>query len=319
MNLSISDIWTDETSVLFTSLWGWGPATWGTIGWSGQRGLTRRANLMAQLSDPFITVCYVTSNKSDIDPNLKGKIAGFYLVSHETGDRDEFTHPIHHGRDLSKWRHSIRALRAFSYLPEYRPRAMDIFPELSRKARHVASMGEVLTDPDLIKQLRDIPCEEVDVYQPVAEQAAADNEPSRGMVRAGPASSGGYQVNSGSQNLPRDLYILRLNGDIGAYLGRPNETRAIIKIGLSSSPDMRRQAFQKAMPLGAYRWVVDRTLRSCGLALCPSHGVAVQGEYAMKRHLAAHAEWLGGEFYLAHEDDIEAAWQRGCAAVNEKN
>ena len=36
-------------------------------------------------------------------------IAGFYLVSHETGDRDEFTDPIHHGRDSEKWRHSLKA------------------------------------------------------------------------------------------------------------------------------------------------------------------------------------------------------------------
>lgn len=318
MSVELNDIWTDETSVLFTSFWGWDPATWGTVGWSGQRGLTRRANLMAQLSDPFITVCYVTSNKTYIDPDLKGKIAGFYLVSHETGDRDEFTHPIHHGRDPSKWRHSNKALRAFSYLPEYRPRAMDVFPELSRHARHVSAMGEILTDHDLIKQLRDIPCEEVAVYQPVAEQAAADDEAARGMVRAGPASSDAYEVNSGSQNTPRDLYILRLNGDIGAYLGRPDETRAIIKIGLSASPDMRRQSIQKAMPRGAYHWVVDRTLQSCRLALCPNHGVAVRGEDAMKRHLAANADWLGGEFYLAHEDDIETAWRLGCAAINKK-
>lgn len=315
MTPSSNDIWTDDTSVLFTSFWGWDPATWGTVGWSGQRGLTRRANLMDQFTDPFITVCYVTSNQTYIDPDLKGKIAGFYLVSHETGDRDEFTHPIHHDREPSKWRHSNKALRAFSYLPEYRPRAMDIFPELSRHARHVSAMGKVLTNPDIIEQLRTIPCEEVSVYQPAVELSEADNEPSRGMVRAGPASSDGYEVNSGSQKTPRDLYILRLKGDVAAYLGRPDEVRAIIKIGLSASPDMRRQSIQKAMPRGAYNWMVDRTLQSCGLALCPNHKVAVLGEDAMKRHLASRAEWLGGEFYLANENDIETAWRLGCAAV----
>ena len=115
MTASEIDFWTDDTSVLFTSFWGWTPETWGTVGWSGDRGLTRRANLLAQLTDPFVTVCYVTSNKSYIDPALKGMIAGFMLVTHQTGDRDEFTHPIHHGRDPDKWRHSLRAIRAFSY------------------------------------------------------------------------------------------------------------------------------------------------------------------------------------------------------------
>lgn len=311
----VSEVWTDATSVLFTSFWGWSPETWGTVGWSGDRGLTRRANLMAQLSNPFITVCYVTSNQTDTDPDLKGKIAGFYLVSHDTGDRNEFTHPIHHAREPAKWRHSNRALRAFSYLPEYRPSAMEVFPDLGRHARHVAAMGEVLTDPQIIARLRAIPCEEVEIYQPIAAQTLSEEEPQRGLVRAGPAASEGYEVTQGSHSLPRDLYILRLSGDVSAYLGRQGETRSIIKIGLSASPDLRRQALQKAIPRGSFRWTVDRTRKSLGLPLCANHDVAVLGEDAMKRHLASHAEWLGGEFYLANENDIETAWRLGCAAV----
>lgn len=317
MRGSNDSIWTVNISVLFTSFWGWDPATWGAVGWTGKRGLTRRANLMAQLSDPFITVCYVTSNQTDTDPDLKGKIAGFYLVSHEFGDRDEFTHPIHHTREPSKWRHSNRALRAFSYLPEYRPRAMDVFPDLGRHARHVSAMGEILTDPQIIERLRSIPCEEVEVYQPVAALAASEEEPQRGSVRAGPTASEGYEVTHGSQTLPRDLYILRLKGDVAAYLGRQEEFRSIIKVGLSASPDLRRQALQKAMPRGSFRWTVDRTLKTSGLPLCADHALAVRGEDAMKRHLAAHADWLGGEFYLANEDDIEIAWRLGCQAVND--
>lgn len=313
-----NNVWTDDMSVLFTSFWGWDPITWGTVGWSGQRGLTRRANLMAQLSDPFITVCYVTSNQTDTDPDLKGKIAGFYVVSHEIGDRDEFTHPIHHGREPSKWRHSNRALRAFSYLPEYRPSAMDVFPNLTTHARHVSAMGEVLTDPQIIERLRTIPYEEVEVYQPVAALAQQDEGPQRGMVPAGPAASEGYEVPNGTQNVARDLYILRLNGNVAAYLGREAEARSIIKVGLSASPDLRRQALQKSMPRGSFRWVVDRTRKSSGLPLCANHAVAVRGEDAMKRHLAAHADWLGGEFYLAHDNDIETAWQMSCAAVDQQ-
>lgn len=133
-----AEFWTSNTSVLFTSLWGWSPETWGTIGWTGDRGHTRRANLLKTLSDPFITACYVTSNKSYADPELKGKLAGFYLVSHELGDRDEFSHPIHHSRNPDKWRHSLRAIRAFSYLPEYRLPVLKFDPTISDRARSVA-------------------------------------------------------------------------------------------------------------------------------------------------------------------------------------
>lgn len=317
MSVWLDEIWTDETSVLFTSFWGWDPATWGTVGWSGDRGLTRQTNLMEQLSDPFITVCYVTANKTYTDPDLKGKISGFYLVSHETGDREEFTHPIHHDRDAGKWRHSNRAIRAFSYLPEYRLSVSELEPDFLTRARSISAMGEILTDPVLIQRLKAIPCEETEVYQSVSAQAALSDEHSYGMVQAGPASGEGYEVKSGSQNTPRELYILRLGGDVSAYLGRPVETRSIIKVGLSGSPDMRRQHIQKAMPRGSFNWTVDRTLRSCGLNPCPNHKIAVVGEDAMKRYLARHAEWLGSEFYLAHETDIDTAWQLGCQAVKD--
>lgn len=313
-----SDIWDRGHSVFFTSFWGWSPETWGTIGWTGDRGWSRRRNLLEQLTDPFIAVCYVTYNAGDSDPTLMGKIAGFYLVSHQTGDRDEFTHPIHHQRYAEKWRHSLRAVRAFSYLPEHRLEVTDFDPGISARARAVAAMGEVITDPDQIKLLRDTPWTEVEVYTPVAasEEGNLGGAGSKGMVPAGPASAGGYVVANGTQWLPRELYVLRLEGDTNAYLGKSSEGRTIVKIGLSASPDLRRQALQKSMPEGAFKWRVDRTTVLCGLPLCPNHSVAVRGEDAMKKHLAAHAEWLGGEFYLVTEEDIDAAWQSGCRAAS---
>ena len=307
------DIWSDETSVLFTSFWGWTPETWGTVGWSGDRGRARRTNLLGQLSDPFICVCYVTSNQTETDPDLKGMMAGFYLVSHEAGDRDKFTHPIHHQREPTKWRHSLRALRAFSFLPEYRPQALAVFPELSRSARHVSAMGEIVTDLRKIDQMRSIPWSEVPVYSAGLEGAETleIEEPSKGMVRAGPANEGGYFVPDGTKNLPRELYVLRLAGDTSAYLGESIEGASIFKIGLSISPDSRRQSLQKMMPRGRFQWELFATTRKNGHDPYSSFSAAVAGEDAMKQHLARHAEWLGGEFYLATEAEIKRAWQRG--------
>ncbi len=312
------DVWDRGYSVFFTSFWGWSPETWGTIGWTGDRGRTRRRNMLEKLTDPFIAVCYVTSNKSEIDPALKGKIAGFYLVSHQTGDRDEFTHPYHHHREIDKWRHSLRALRAFSYLPEYRLEVTDFDPGILARARSVAAMGEIISDPEKLKLLRDTPWEEVDVYTPVAASQAVTpgGLGSKGMVPAGPANGEGYVVANGTQWLPRALYVLRLEGDTNAYLGKSAAGRTIVKIGLSASPDLRRQALQKSMPEGAFKWRVDRTTVSCGMPLYPNHSVAVQGEDAMKKYLAAHADWLGGEFYLVTEEEIDAAWQSGCRAAS---
>jgi hypothetical protein len=314
-----ADFWTDDTSVLFTSFWGWTPDTWGTVGWSGDRGFTRRANLLTELSDPFICVCYVTSNRSEIDPDLKGMMAGFYLVSHEMGDRNEFTHPIHHNREPTKWRHSLRAIRSFSYLPEYRPRAMDVFPELSGTARHVSAMGEVITDRGKISELRGIPWIEVPVYSSQSNEIAPEMQElsSGGMVQAGPASGSGYTVPEGTLNLPRELYVLRLEGDTDTYVGYPTGGRSIYKIGLSVSPDLRRQTLQKSLPRGTFRWRLHRTTRRDGHTAYSGFSAAVAGEYAMKHHLAKSADHLDGEFYLATEDEIDAAWEAGRMAALE--
>lgn len=315
--------WADETSVLLTSFWGWTPESWGTLGWTGDRGRTRRTNLLKQLSDPFITVIYVTSNKTYIDPTLKGMIAGFYLTSHETGERDEFTHPIHHGREPESWRHSLRAVRAFSYLPEYRHRALDLIPSLSRTGRSVSAMGEIINDPELIEALRTTPWKEVQVYSSRTKFEAPDDqsENNNGMVRPGPDNAGGYQVPERVHSLPRELYVLRLRGDTDAYLGRSAPGMSIFKIGMSVSPDMRRQSFQKSMPRGAFDWLTYRTTRMDGHTPYSSHAAAVSGETAMKLHLARNGEHLGGEFYLATHDEIDTAWRiaRETALAFDKN
>lgn len=311
-----ADFWTDDISVLFTSFWGWTPETWGTLGWTGDRGRTRRANLLRKLTDPFITVCYATSNKPWIDPDLKGKIAGFLLVSHATGDRDEFTHPLHHQRSPDKWRHSLRATRAFSYLPEHRLSVADLNPEYLRQARSVAAMCAELIDPNEIRLLRETPWIEVDIYQPHSHTAAREDPAvQNGSVRAGPANEGGYIVSPAASS-ERQLYVLRLAGNTDAYLGRSSAGRTIYKVGLSVSPDLRRQSLQKAMPLGAFQWSVYRITKQSGLEMCATFDAAVAGEDEMKRQLAKRSEWLGGEFYLATEAEIEKAWHLGHAATS---
>lgn len=310
------DFWTDQTSVLFTSFWGWTPESWGTIGWTGKQGLTRRTNLLKKLSNPFIAVIYVTSNKDYIDPGLKGKIAGFYLMSHETGDRDEFTGPQHHGRDLDKWRHSLRAIRAFSYIPERRISVSQLNPVYLKHARNIASMGKILTRPSEIALLRETPWIEVEVYSSGSPMTDEDEfVPTHGMVKAGPANKLGYVVSKAAVNLKRQLYVLRLTGNTDAYIGEDANGHSIFKIGLSKSPELRRQSLQKLMPRGIFRWKVERATADYGEATQVSFNLAVRGEYAMKQYLKESAKWLGGEFYLASESVIEKAWRLGQAAL----
>ena len=315
------DIWDRGYKVRFTSVFVWEPDKWAAIGWSGAGGKTTRDKLLKEMKDPFIMVCYVvTKNNKRAKKETLGKVVGFYLVSHKKGHRNEFSHPECHESCPKQWTHALRALRAFSFLPESRIDANKFYPDLGGNAMEITSQSVPL-DKKLIARIREIPWREDDIYRPVPalrnNVMARLSSPSRGMVRAGPASNEGYIVSGGTQSLPRELYILRLEGDADAYLGQAANGQEIIKVGLSVSPERRKSDFQKALPKGAFHWEAIRTMRSCGLPPCSSHSIAVKGEDAMKNYLEKKAEWLGGEFYLAKKQDIDEAWRLGCQAARE--
>jgi len=320
MSGAADDIWAGR-SVLLTSFWGWSPETWGKVGWSNDIGRGRRDNLCREMTDPFIVACYVTLSAPGADDLERGKLAGFYLVSHEKGDRDEFTHPVHHSLEPDKWRHSLRAVRAFDYIPEYRLDIQQFDATVLRRAQTVGAMGEMVTDQRRLDLLRNTPYYEVAVYrqghagidEPWLTEYPAESGP--GMVRAGPENTGGYFVPEMTRNLCRHLYILRLDGPVDALLGRPAENRRIIKIGLAVSPETRRTQFQQALPRCAFSWRTHRTTLRPHTSPRWSFGAAEAGEYAMKRYLAASGEHLEGEFYLADDAHIDQAWRLGVAAA----
>jgi hypothetical protein len=318
----LDKVW-DGRSVLFTSFWGWSPDTWGTVGWTKEIGRGRRDNLLREVSDPFIVACYVTLSAPDADEHERGKLTGFYLVSHETGDRDEFTDPSHHALEPDKWRHSVRAVRAFDYVPEYRLDIREFDPTVLKRAQTVAAMGELVTDQRRLDLLQNTPYQEVRVYTPrrtaapgtPASSSVSDDRPGPGFVAAGPENAGGYFVPDRTRALCRHLYILRLDGPTDAFLGKPAAGRRIVKVGLAASPETRRCEFQRALPRGAFAWRTHRTTIQTHRDARWPFAAAEAGEYAMKRFLASCAEHLEGEFYLASDEQISEAWQLGVAAA----
>lgn len=307
-----AEVW-DGRSVLFKSFWGWSPDTWGALGWSSEG---RRDTICKTLTDPFILVCNVTLSAPGAEQHELGKIVGFYLISHERGHRDEFTHPVHHTLEPAKWQYALRAIRAFTYLPEYRLETRDFDATLLAKGQAVGTHGVVITDAKQIAILRDIPWEESPAYQPRSGAAVAGTgHLGKGWVPAGPENQGGYAVPASTQSLTRHLYILRLDGPTDAVLGYSANGRALVKIGLAASPESRRTQFQAALPRCALRWIVYRTTLNAMLDAKWSFGAAVAGEYAMKHYLAANATHLDGEFYLAGDAQIDEAWQLGVAAA----
>lgn len=309
-----NDIWPTDRSAYITSFWGWRPETWGCIGF-GRKG--RRNTYLRITTDPFIMVVFVTETAPTDQPALRGKVVGFYEISHEVGTREEFTDPMHHDLEPGKWPYSLRAIRAFSFLPEFQIGIRDLIPEYNGSAgQNIAAHGRLLSG-DQVTLLRSLPFEQVPVFR--GETAISQDikfaETRKGRVASGAVNRSGFVVPGEPVDTPKELYILRLKGNTDAFLGRPSEGRSIIKVGLSMSPARRLASYQRAMPEAAFSWVTDRTTRDERGEPYPNYEVALAGEEAMKDYLAEHAEWLGGEFYAAKEAVISKAWQLGKSAA----
>ena len=302
------DIW-EGRSVYITSFWGWSPETWGAVGFTSPG---RRPTILGATTDPFIMVVYVTKWTPIRDPDLQGKVTGFYLVSHIEGHRDEFTHPSHHALNPEKWRYSLKAIRAFSFLPEYRLGIDDFDPTMAPRARSVAANGEEL-DRGQVERLKEIPFAEVSIFGGPDFIVGDIHVPGTDAhkVRAGPVNRSGYSVAGEPRDTEKELYILLLHGDTTAFLGEAAADRRIFKIGLSMSPKTRLEAFRKMLPSGAFIWELHRSTRSDGHDPYPSFEAAEAGETVMKDYLGRSGKWLGGEFYAATMSQIESAWRNG--------
>lgn len=313
LQIPAADIW-DIPSVWITSFWDWTPETWGTVGFTAPG---RCDTILRETPDPFIVVIYVTKNARRTHTDVSGKIAGFYVVSHIRGHRNDFTGPEQHSKSPEKWVYSLKAIRAFSFLPEYRPYIDAFDSTMNKRARHVAANAERLS-PNQIETLRRIPYVEVPVYCGPSEVPLEITFPGaeKSGVKAGPANRGGYSVPGEPLDTPKELYMLKLSGDPSIYLGEPAKGRHIVKIGLSVSPCTRLETFRKAMPKGAFAWDLLRSTRLDEHEPYTSFEPAVAGEYAMKDYFKARkATWLGGEFYAATDQQIAEAWQTGRQAA----
>ena len=70
-------LWPPDAPLLFTSVWGWTPETWGMLGWTQE---SHRESRLAQLPDPFICVQYCTGHPT-APVYMRGKIVGVLLAT----------------------------------------------------------------------------------------------------------------------------------------------------------------------------------------------------------------------------------------------
>jgi len=309
------DIFENNLDFWITSFWGWGPESWGCVGFT-QKG--RRDKIYKETSDPFIMVIYGTES-SKTPKEIRGKVAGFYVVTKNSGHRNEFTDKSHHDLEPQKWIYSLEAIRAFEIIDEYRPSIRDFDPSIHQGGRSLSvSKNAAKLPPQSIEKLKSLPLREVEVFgqnKLISPDIIAPKTAKRkGYVRGGAFRKGGYIVGE-PKNTEKELYILKLKGKTSDYLGRNDLGKSIYKVGLSISPNSRLDAFNHSLPRGAFSWEIFRSTRRDGDNLYSDFSIAEKGEMAMKKFLGedpGSAEMhLDREFYLASDKEIENAWQAG--------
>lgn len=303
--------------VWLTSFWGFDPARWGCIGFADE---ARRIRFLRGSQPGVLVAIYVTKGRGPED--MRGQVVGILEISHETGHAsaflsgDRWAQKENDPEARGKWLFALRATRAWRVVPEdYRP-VHELLPAAYASAdpQLIGSNG-VPVSPEEAERLFQLEVYEVEVYgqtEPV-NASIMTLEAAVSQTRGGPIATRGYEV--GETDGPRHLYILKLEGDIAAWLGRtPAEVdgRWIIKVGLSKSPMSRRDQIQGSWPRGVFQWSVFRPKDPMEPAPYANGAVALKGEDAMKARLVNEgAEWLGGEYYLTEEWLVSSAWTAG--------
>jgi len=302
-----------------TSFWGFAPETWGCVSFHDE---SRRDRYIREETDPFVMAVYVTDTPRAEDKSIRGKLAGFYELSHEVGLRDDLVSPEMRLIEPGRWPHALVPIRAWRVLPSFAPPIRDIVPDVYERVRAVGRFGWKLPST-AFEQMKRLPVEQISLwgkptvpsgngFMPSNPYKVEEDETKRsqlGWVPSVHCDLSGHFTEPQDPN--KQLYILELEGPVGGIFHGLGDRR-VIKVGLSSRPEDRLEAFRKAFPASKLQWKLLHSTELDQHTSYPSPEIAEAGEMSMKRFLGASpTAHLGGEFYMATSNDIEVAWNTG--------
>ncbi|KJC62167.1 hypothetical protein UP10_01980 [Bradyrhizobium sp. LTSPM299] len=314
----LASIYSDPPNVWLTSFYGFRPEEWGLIGFTPEN---QRGTFIAKTRPGVLVIVYGATGAAKDEV---GKVIGIQQCSHQIGPTQSFMSPaawIAKERDPNnreRWNFAVKAVRAWRVTPESRMDIRDFAPEATASGawQHIGSQGVPLSRQEALRILK-LDLQEIEVYgeTPILASVSGTARQILAPTKAGPVSQSPYVVAEAEG--PKHLYILRLQGDMDAFLGEPTHGKHVVKAGFSRSPITRCNDFNRALPKCAFRWEVLHSGSQAGSEPYPSSGHAKAGELAMQDVLRRPPGGcsLGGEFFLAKADLISEAWQNGNLAA----
>lgn len=306
-----------DPDVWLTSYYGFGPHRWGLLGFTKK---WMRDDFLANSRPGALIVIYGASGAHD--PYERMRILGIQQQSRILGHKYDFIPADRRVDEESnedrrrRWTFALKACRAWSVTPETRPTVQEFAPVTYSHdaATIIGARGRKLT-PAEARHILDLDLVEVPVYGggPVDLQPLGPATDVLRPSKAGPVSSTGHWRTEAEG--PKHLYVLKLNGNGDHFMGETIGDRAVVKVGMSRSPSIRRDDHNRALPKCAFEWTVARSTHEEGRGPFPSSRPALAGEEAMKDFLDREGRSLGGEFFLASPYQVEQAWRAGIAAA----
>lgn len=301
-------------NIWLTSFYGFSPSNWGYLGFSTD---SQRKSFIRRSEPGALIVIYGTGSAS---ADELGKVIGILQCSHRVNHAQAFMSPVEwvnkqaDAERKGRWELGVKAVRAWKIAPENRPRIAEFANQTysAGRAQAIGSQGMPLTSNEALKLL-DLDLQEVSVFGeiPVDDAAFALGSDLFQPSNAGPVSQRPFMVKESEG--PKSLYVLKMEGDMTAFLGRDVGSKLVIKVGMSVSPETRCSNHNGALPEGAFSWKILRSNALDTIELFPNSRSAIHGENEMKKILAQVGSSLGGEFFLAEESDIKTAWEAGIA------
>jgi hypothetical protein len=314
-------IYSDPPNVWLTSFYGFNPEKWGMLGFT----LPEARDSFLNRSQPGALVVVYGSGEAAKDE--LGKVIGIQQCSHVTGNAENFIAPpewIAKSRDLKKkeqWNFAVRAEKAWRVTPSSRMNVRDFAPKATETGawQHIGAYGVPLTKSEALNILK-LGLQEVEVYgrDHIFSSASGTAREILAPSKAGPVSQNPYVVKEAEG--PKHLYILSLQGDADAFLGKPSHGKKIIKAGFSRDPQVRCAEHNRTLPdICAFHWKVIHSGALSGISAYPSSHHAKAGERAMQTVLCTEPQGrsLGGEFFLAETNLIDKAWGIGNATARD--
>jgi hypothetical protein len=307
-------------NVWLTSVYGFRPEEYGFLGFSDP---TMRDSFVKRSKPGVLVVVYGAPKASKVE---QGKIIGIQQCSHCIGPSQQFMSPAAWTRKerdpdrAGRWDFAVKATRAWRVTPETWMPVSQFAPETysSGRGQVIGSRGMPLESREALRILK-LDLQEVEVYgeTPMVASTAGNAKEILAPSKAGPVSQSSHVAHEAEG--PKHLYILKLHGDIDAFLGERANGHFIVKAGFSRSPQIRCIDFNRTLPRCAFRWDVFYSGALSGYEPHPTSEHAKAGERAMQTALCTQPDGrsLGGEFFLATSDLIEQAWKAGNLAAKD--